>query len=717
MANEKDHTYTSLPVLSKVKIGSNYYYLKDAEARSVIDSILNDYLTSTDKAALQALIDAKVSQTEYDTKVSELIAADSALGKRITDELKTEAETRKNADDALGARIDTIEAAAIGVKSGENVISLNSSTHELSTTLGLTLENRDDGKEYLVLTGINGAKVADIDATRFLKDGMINNVELKTEGEKKYLVITFNTDAGQTKPIKLDVSELIDVYTAGDGLTLTDRKFAVNKDSTSEEFLVVSSSGIKITGVQKAINDAKDAAKVYTDQEVGKEKTRATEAENALGTRLTTAEDKITKLEGKPAAGISADQISKWDNEVGAKADIATEKSRAEAAEKAINDKIGSSADSKTASTVYGAIAAEADARSTADTQIRTDFAAADETTLSSAKSYADGIVKTERERAEDAEGDLDTKITGVSGKVTAIEGKEAGWDAKLNNVKLNGNFVEVKSDVEGKGNYVDLGKIATDTRVSALEGRVTTAESDIDALEGEMATVQGTGEGSISKAKQDAITESEAWAKKYADDEDAKLKTVQDGAHTHTVTGSVTFVPNLTPTVKHLSASASGTELNVTNSVQFMKSVAPQTSKLVRAPFVNNVEKVAQNFNNLVATVGDTTEGEECLVLSTVAMSFNSVGNIGTDNAATGALDSNGTGDTVAYGLAEPTMEAAVTAVSVKTNPTITLSNTGSSGVEFLSNVVGASTSTNLVGGIAVEAGAHTHVINKTGK
>ena len=181
----------------------------------------------------------------------------------------------------------------------------------MSTTLGLKLENRDDGKEYLVLTGINGAKVADIDATRFLKDGMINDVKLTTEGKNKYLVITFNTDSGKTEPIKLDVSSLIDVYTAGDGLTLTDRKFSVNKDSTSEEFLVVSSSGIKITGVQKAINDAKDAAKVYTDQEVGKEKTRATGIEDGLNTRLTTAESDITTLKGKPAAEISAEQILK----------------------------------------------------------------------------------------------------------------------------------------------------------------------------------------------------------------------------------------------------------------------------------------------------------------------------------------------------------------------------------------------------------------------
>ena len=146
MANEKNHAYTSLPVLSKVKIGGDYYYLKDAEARAVIDSILNDYLTSTDKAALQALIDAKVSTTVYEAKVEQLIAADNALGKRITDELAAEANTRKTEDDKLSARITAIENAEIGVKSGEKVISLDNSTHELSTTLGIELENRD-GKE------------------------------------------------------------------------------------------------------------------------------------------------------------------------------------------------------------------------------------------------------------------------------------------------------------------------------------------------------------------------------------------------------------------------------------------------------------------------------------------------------------------------------------------------------------------------------------------
>ena len=556
MANEKNHAYTSIPVLSKVKIGDAYYYLKDAEARSVIDSILNDYLTSTDKSALQALIDAKVSTTVYEAKVEQLIAADNALGKRITDELAAEANTRKTEDDKLSARITAIENAEIGVKSGEKIISLDSATHELSTTLGLVLKNHD-GVDYITLTGINGEMVAEMDATDLLKDGMINNVELTTEGEKKYLVITFNTDAGQPKPIKLDVSELIDVYTAGDGLTLTDRKFSVNKDSTSEEFLVVSSSGIKITGVQTAIDTAQQAAQVYADKAVEKEKTRAEGIESGLDTRLTAAEGDITKLKGQPAAKITQDQISNWDNEVGAKADIATEKSRAERAEQAIDAKIGTSADATTASTVYGAINKEIADRKTGD-----------DTTLDSAKHYTDEAVEPKADKSY-VDGELAKKVDKVTGKsliadteITRLAGIETGAQVNIiEHIKLNGKDLPVEEN-----KTVNLGTIATSGELNKLAGRVTTAEGDIDTLESKMATVQGDEltEGSFAKGDAETLEK----AKKYADN-----KVIEEsGAHTHTVTASGKITPNLTKTEKFLSATASGTAVETTASDQFVK-------------------------------------------------------------------------------------------------------------------------------------------------
>lgn len=694
MANEKDHAYTSAPMLSKVKIGGIYYYLKDAEARTVIDSILNDYLTSTDKAALQALIDAKVSNDVYTAKVQELIAKDNALGERITKELAAEAETRKTEDDKLSARITAIENAEIGVKSGEKIISLNSSTHELSTTLGLELKNHD-GVDYITLTGINGEMVAEMDATDLLKDGMINNVELTTEGKKKYLVITFNTDAGQTKPIKLDVSELIDVYTAGDGLTLTDRKFAVNKDSTSEDFLVVSSNGIKITGVQTAIDNAQQAAQDHADEKVSAEATRAQGVESGLDTRLTAAEGEITTLKGKPAAGITQDQISKWDNEVGAKADIATEKSRAEGEEQAINAKIGTSADATTASTVYGAINKEIADRTQGDAN-----------TLQSAKVYADEKASTKAEQTY-VDGELAKKVDKVTGKslildteIERLAGIETGAQVNvIEHIRLNGAEVTA-----GENKTVDLGTIATSGELSALAGRVTTAESDIDTLESKMATVQGDDKTVGSFAKGDAETLQSA--KDYVD----KKAIEESGAHTHTVTASGKITPNLTKTEKFLSATASGTAVETTASDQFVKSVTLNTKNLVTAEYVSGVAANSTTINGVTATVGSGADAE-CLIFTAQSSTFNALGDVVKTKAATGAVETNGAGAAVGISVDATQKGTAIGSVSIKTQPTITLSNTGNTGVKFVETVSGAETSVS-VEGTAASSGAHTHTI-----
>lgn len=64
-----------------------------------------------------------------------------------------------------------------------------------------------------------------IDATDFIKDGMVNNVYFDTV--TKELVITFNTDAGKA-PIRIPVDQFAKLYTAGDGLQLSGEEFSVD---------------------------------------------------------------------------------------------------------------------------------------------------------------------------------------------------------------------------------------------------------------------------------------------------------------------------------------------------------------------------------------------------------------------------------------------------------------------------------------------------------
>jgi hypothetical protein len=48
-----------------------------------------------------------------------------------------------------------------------------------------------------------------IDTSDFVKDGMVDNVEIKTIGGKSYLVVTFNTDSGK-QPIEISIADIFD---------------------------------------------------------------------------------------------------------------------------------------------------------------------------------------------------------------------------------------------------------------------------------------------------------------------------------------------------------------------------------------------------------------------------------------------------------------------------------------------------------------------------
>ena len=140
----------------------------------------------------------------------------------------------------------------IGVAKGDKVLGL--SEKKLSSTLNLKY---DSTAKKIQLLGINDAKIAEIDATDFIKDGMVDNVEF--DPASKNLTITFNTVSGK-EAIPVDLSSLVDTYTAGNGIAIAGNVISVKRDPNSEgDFLSVGTAGVKISGVQNAIDTAKDA--------------------------------------------------------------------------------------------------------------------------------------------------------------------------------------------------------------------------------------------------------------------------------------------------------------------------------------------------------------------------------------------------------------------------------------------------------------------------
>ena len=118
----------------------------------------------------------------------------------------------------------------------------------------------DSGTKQIKLLGKENAVIATIDATDFIKDGMVQSVELSGNN----LVITFNTDAG-AEPISVDLSKFLDVYTAGNGITISGKSIAAKVDPATESFLTVGANGLKISGVHAEITEAVSQALTWTE--------------------------------------------------------------------------------------------------------------------------------------------------------------------------------------------------------------------------------------------------------------------------------------------------------------------------------------------------------------------------------------------------------------------------------------------------------------------
>lgn len=167
--------------------------------------------------------------------------------------------TQGNVTLSLGANgLKANDATALRNVTGQNFIKKNGTNVE--GHLNLTYNNET---KKINLEGFDSSVIASIDATAFIKDGMINNVELVTDPESHdpgtYLVITFNTDAGKDA-IYLDVTGLIDVYRGTNGVKVTGKDIHLIIDPTSEPYLSLSDYGIKIKGIDAKISEVVEQA-------------------------------------------------------------------------------------------------------------------------------------------------------------------------------------------------------------------------------------------------------------------------------------------------------------------------------------------------------------------------------------------------------------------------------------------------------------------------
>lgn len=150
------------------------------------------------------------------------------------------------------------DTTALRNVTGQNFIKKNGTNVEGHLNLTYNTETKK-----INLEGFDSSVIASIDATAFIKDGMIDTVDLVTNPELHdpgtYLVITFNTEAGKDA-IYLNVTSLIDVYEGHNGIKVTGKDIHLIIDPTSEPYLSLSDSGIKLGGIDSKITKVVEQA-------------------------------------------------------------------------------------------------------------------------------------------------------------------------------------------------------------------------------------------------------------------------------------------------------------------------------------------------------------------------------------------------------------------------------------------------------------------------
>lgn len=161
------------------------------------------------------------------------------------------AETQGNvtltqSEAGLTANVVIPDAKVTGVKTNDSVLALDGTN--LTSTIGLSYDSEN---KKIKLTGIGNAEIASVDASDFIKDGMLDTARF--DPETKEITLTFNTASGKD-PIKINVSSLVDTYTAkaGSGLTLNDHEFGIDTS--------VIATAKSVTNVSNAVSSLSEAA-------------------------------------------------------------------------------------------------------------------------------------------------------------------------------------------------------------------------------------------------------------------------------------------------------------------------------------------------------------------------------------------------------------------------------------------------------------------------
>ena len=268
----------------------------DAKIEAAIAALKGEGFDAASLAALEDSVDANtaalvklngadteegsVAKAVKEAKEAAIEAAAADAQSKIealdVEEIKKEGEyivAVSEVDGKISATTKQIEASEVAVKDEEGHFTaenVEAALHELYTQAGagskVTMKSEaGEGDVATIYKFYQGGEDSDhlVGEINIGKEMFIESGEVIEKEGIPYLKLTLN-DTAKTV-LEIDLTQVMDVYTAGNGVNVDANVISVKKATDSEAFLVVDANGVAVKGVQDAINAAVKAAKDAID--------------------------------------------------------------------------------------------------------------------------------------------------------------------------------------------------------------------------------------------------------------------------------------------------------------------------------------------------------------------------------------------------------------------------------------------------------------------
>ena len=196
----------------------------------------------------------------------------------------------------VSAAIKELDAKVAANKDAELTYKTVKLTDEEVTALGDV-----NVKEAYKVVSVNkeGTKTTVGDIIKIYKDSALVSIDYTEVNDKskkgQFLKYVYTLADGTEKTVYVDMSKLVDQAEVEKGIQAIDGKLSIKLAEGNEaDFLTVDANGLKLSGVQTAIDTAKNEVQGKLDAEI----TRATQAEEANKAAIGTNAAAIAKLNG-----------------------------------------------------------------------------------------------------------------------------------------------------------------------------------------------------------------------------------------------------------------------------------------------------------------------------------------------------------------------------------------------------------------------------------